>query len=203
MAQTLRVLADQQVRTEINLGIELLERTISEVNVELLKKKDEDVWLYFYEHFLAAYDPQLRKDRGAYYTPVQVIRCQCELVEDLLQERFKKELGFGDKKVVVLDPGAGTGAYPLAAMQKGFRAVEKKYGAGAVGGYASRMAVNINAFEILVWTLRRCPSPSYATGSKRWWDASERWNPCLFDRHLGIAIFGAERSGAPLSEAPR
>jgi len=150
LAQTLRVLADQQVRKEINLGIELLERTISEVNVELLKKKDEDVWLYFYEHFLAAYDPQLRKDRGAYYTPVQVIRCQCELVEDLLQQRFKKELGFGDKKVVVLDPGAGTGAYPLEAMQKGFRAVEKKYGVGAVGGYASQMAVNINAFEILV-----------------------------------------------------
>jgi predicted helicase len=116
----------------------------------LLKKKDEDVWLYFYEHFLAAYDPQLRKDRGAYYTPVPVIRCQCELVERLLQLHFKKELGFADKKVVLLDPAAGTGAYPLAAMQKGFRAVEKKFGPGAVGGYASQMAVNINAFEILV-----------------------------------------------------
>ncbi len=150
LAQTLRVLADQQVRKEINLGIELLERTISEVDVGLLKKKDEDVWLYFYEYFLAAYDPQLRKDRGAYYTPVQVIRCQCVLVEELLQQRFKKELGFADKKVVLLDPAAGTGAYPLAAMQKGFRAAEKKYGAGAVGGYASQMAVNINAFELLV-----------------------------------------------------
>ena len=150
LAQTLRVLADQQVRKEINLGIELLERTISAVNVELLKKKDEDVWLYFYEHFLAAYDPQLRKDRGAYYTPVQVIRCQCELVQELLQKKFKRELGFADKKVVLLDPAAGTGAYPLAAMQKGFRAVERKYGPGAVGGYASQMAVNINSFEILV-----------------------------------------------------
>ena len=55
------------------MPIELLERAIAAVNSAQINLGG-DPWLYFYEQFLGAYDPQLRKDRGVYYTPVEVYR---------------------------------------------------------------------------------------------------------------------------------
>lgn len=150
LAQTLRILGDPQVRQEIGLGIELVERFINAVDPRALQKKGQDPWLYFYEDFLAAYDPKLRKDRGAYYTPVEVIRAQCHLVSQLLTKRFEKQLSFADDGVVLLDPAAGTGAYPLAAFQMGIELVREHYGEGAVAGRASKLAENLHSFEILV-----------------------------------------------------
>ena len=37
----------------------------------------EDPVVHFYETFLAAYDPALRKARGVYYTPEPVVRWIC------------------------------------------------------------------------------------------------------------------------------
>ena len=36
-------------------------------------KGDPEAWLYFYEHFLEAYDKALRKQTGSYYTPPEVV----------------------------------------------------------------------------------------------------------------------------------
>lgn len=76
LAQTLRVLADPHARQEIETGVELLERSIRAVDpIEIAKRSPGgDLWLYFYEDFLAAYDRRLRNDRGVYYTPVEVVR---------------------------------------------------------------------------------------------------------------------------------
>lgn len=151
LAQSLRVLTDPQTREEIDLGISLLERSISAINLGALRRKASDPWLYFYEDFLAKYDPKLRKDRGVYYTPVEVIRCQCRLVAELLCEPpFDKPLGFADRDVTVLDPAAGTGAYLLAAFLMGCEAVIARQGPGAVSGRAAVMARNLHGFEILV-----------------------------------------------------
>ena len=66
------------------MPIELLERAIGAVDaVEI--QHEGDPWLYFYEDFLGAYDPQLRKDRGVYYTPVEVVRLQVRLAAELLR----------------------------------------------------------------------------------------------------------------------
>ena len=71
LADALLLLESDQIREELRTPIELLERAISAVDaVEI--KMGIDPWLYFYEHFLAEYDPKLRKDRGVYYTPVEV-----------------------------------------------------------------------------------------------------------------------------------
>lgn len=150
LAQALRVLGDRLAEKEIGLGIGLLERVIDAVDPRALTRKGRDPWLYFYEDFLAAYDPKLRKDRGVYYTPVEVIRCQCQLVSQLLEEKFDEPLSFAGDDVVLLDPGAGTGAYPLAAMQHGLDRIAERYGEGGVAGRASVMANNMHAFEILV-----------------------------------------------------
>lgn len=151
LAQSLRVLTDPQVREEIDLGVTLLERSISAIDLSALHKRSSDPWLYFYEDFLAKYDPKLRKDRGVYYTPVEVIRCQCRLVSELLrQPPFSKPLGFADSDVTVLDPAAGTGAYLLAAFQMGCEAAQARQGPGAIAGRAAVMARNLHGFEILV-----------------------------------------------------
>ena len=40
-----------------------------------------DPWLHFYEDFLSEYDPVLRKDAGAYYTPVEVVQAQVRIAD--------------------------------------------------------------------------------------------------------------------------
>jgi len=150
LAQALRVLGDPQAREEISTGVALLERSITAVNPKELAEEDADPWLYFYEDFLAAYDSDLRKDRGVYYTPVEVVQTQVNLVSELLVNRFGKTRSFADEGVVLLDPAVGTGTYPLAALQHGFDLVADRYGPGRVGATASEMAKNVHAFELLV-----------------------------------------------------
>ena len=113
LAEALQLLEAPAVREELRMPIELLESAIKAVDsAQLIQSADP--WLYFYEHFLGAYDPKLRKDRGVYYTPVEVVRAQVTLAGELLRTRFGKPLSFADDDVVVLDPAVGTGTYPLA-----------------------------------------------------------------------------------------
>ena len=152
LAQTLRILADDQAKAEISTGVELLERSISAVDPDEIARRSPggDPWLYFYEDFLAAYDRKLRNDRGVYYTPAQVVRAQVNLISTLLQNSFGKPLAFADDGVVVLDPAAGTGTYPLAAIQHGLDLATRRFGKAMAGNTAAKMARNIHAFELLV-----------------------------------------------------
>ncbi len=90
LAQVLRVLAQASARAEVEVPISLLERTIGAVDpAELARRaRGRDIWLYFYEDFLAAYDPKLRRQSGVYYTPAEVVEAQIALVAELLRERF-------------------------------------------------------------------------------------------------------------------
>jgi len=150
LSQTLKILTDDQARREIEVGVSLLERAIAAVDLKALTSHNPDPWLYFYEDFLAAYDPALRKDRGVYYTPVQVVGAQVRLVAELLDERFKKPLTFADEGVVLLDPAVGTGTYPLTAMAEALDRVNSRFGAGALPARATDLAANTHAFEILI-----------------------------------------------------
>lgn len=150
LAQVLRLLADPQARAEISVGVSLLERSIAAVDPAAVTRKNADPWLYFYEDFLAAYDKRLRNDRGVYYTPVEVVQAQVNLVSDLLVNKLHKRFSFADEGVVVLDPAAGTGTYPLVALQHGLDLAAERYGEGMIGEYATRMAGNFHAFELLV-----------------------------------------------------
>jgi hypothetical protein len=150
LAQTLRVLAQQDARREIELGYDPLRRALEALDPADFLRGGRDPWLYFYEDFLAAYDPKLRSDYGVYYTPVEVVRCQVHLIADLLRERFGRRLGFADDGVTFLDPALGTGTYPLAAVDHALSLVEQRSGPGAVPGRASQLARNFFGFEILV-----------------------------------------------------
>jgi hypothetical protein len=152
LAQVLRIVTEPEARSEVDVPVDLLERTISAVDPAELARKagDRDIWLYFYEDFLAAYDKKLRKNSGVYFTPPSVVSAQVALVSELLRSRFEKELGFASDAVTVLDPAVGTGTYLLAAMQDGLERVRQVFGQGAEPARASVMAENFFGFELLV-----------------------------------------------------
>jgi len=163
MARVLEWLDHDPVQDALSMPIGLLERAIAAVDAralladrgrqgafDLSREIDRDPWLYFYEDFLAAYDPVLRRNRGVYYTPVEVVRAQVRFAAELLRERFGKAEGFAGDGVVVLDPACGTGAYPLAVLDHAAGAVRERLGAGAVPERLRDLAGRLHAFEILV-----------------------------------------------------
>ncbi len=150
LSQALRVLGQPEARADIQLAADLLERCINAIDAKALVRAQPDVWLYFYEDFLAEYDPKLRRDRGVYYTPVEVVQAQVRLVARLLEDKFRKPLSFADDEVFFLDPAVGTGTYPLAALNHALLEVENQFGKGMIPARGSVFVQNLHAFEILV-----------------------------------------------------
>ena len=150
LARALELLGQDDARQELRVGFELLGRSLEALDPHEFLKSDPDLWLYFYEDFLAAYDPKLRQNYGVYYTPREVVELQVRLVSELLETRFGKHLGFADDGVVFLDPAVGTGTSPVAAIKDGLERVRTRSGQGAVSGRARQMAHNMHGFEILV-----------------------------------------------------
>jgi hypothetical protein len=150
LAHALELLGQPEARKELSVGFEMLQRSLEALNPHDFMKSKPDLWLYFYEDFLAAYDPKLRKDYGVYYTPREVVELQVRLASELLEKRFGKKLGFADDGVVFLDPAVGTGTYPVAAIKDGLEKVRARSGPGAVPARARQMAENLHGFEILV-----------------------------------------------------
>ena len=152
LASALRVLVSADVRDEIGAGLKILLRVLNALDAKLWASKkagDEDPWLYFYEDFLAEYDPKLRADAGVYYTPVPVIKAQVRLIDELLRTRFGKAKGFNEPGVNVLDPAAGTGAYPLAVLEHALAAAASR-GPAKVAEAATDLATRLHAFEFLI-----------------------------------------------------
>lgn len=149
LSRALQVLTDSHAREEISAAINTMLRIIGEVPPQTLTGP-QDPWLYFYEDFLAAYDPELRKNTGVYYTPIEVVRAQVRLIDDLLTNRLDRQMGFAHPDVVTLDPGVGTGTYLLGVIDHALGRVKESKGEGAVAGGASTLAENLYGFEKLV-----------------------------------------------------
>jgi hypothetical protein len=60
------------------------------------KTRGEDPVLHFYEHFLSAYNKQLKIQRGVFYTPQPVVSYIVRSVHELLQTEFGLEHGLAD-----------------------------------------------------------------------------------------------------------
>ncbi|WP_428355505.1 type ISP restriction/modification enzyme [Methyloprofundus sp.] len=58
--------------------------------------RQNDPIIHFYETFLAAYDPKLRKSRGVWYTPEPVVNFIVRAVDDLLKTDFNLPKGLAD-----------------------------------------------------------------------------------------------------------
>ena len=64
---------------------------------------------YFYEPFLEAFDPALRKQLGVWYTPAEVVRYMVARVDRALKDDLGIPDGLAAENVYVLDPCCGTG----------------------------------------------------------------------------------------------
>ncbi|MCX7553639.1 N-6 DNA methylase [Marinicella sp. S1101] len=140
--------------------------------------KTQDPIIHFYETFLAAYDPKLRKARGVWYTPEPVVDFIVRAVDDILKTEFDLKDGLADTskttikvevpttskqskastklvdkevhKVQILDPATGTGTF-LAAVVKFIH--EKKFKAiqGVWSQYVDEHLIpRLNGFELLM-----------------------------------------------------
>ncbi|GAA5440563.1 hypothetical protein Dcae01_02078 [Deinococcus caeni] len=117
-------LASPSAQHSLNLT-DLLDRTaatLARVDVDSFTQKFQgDAVQYFYEPFLAAYDPELRKQFGVWYTPTEVVQYMVERVDTALREGLNLPLGLADPSVYVLDPATGTGSYLTATLDRIWR----------------------------------------------------------------------------------
>lgn len=73
---------------------------------------------YFYEPFLEAFDPELRRELGVWYTPPEVVRYMVARVDAALRDELGVADGLADPNVYVLDPCTGTGAYVAEVLRQ-------------------------------------------------------------------------------------
>ncbi len=152
LSRSLQFLTDAQARKEISSSLGLTQRVIQEVMPQTLTTDadGQDPWLFFYEFFLAKYDPKLRKEWGVYYTPVEVVRCQVALIDEILSKELGQNMGFVEPGVITLDPALGTGTYLLGIIDHALGRVEAEEGPGAIKGGARSLVKNLHGFEWMV-----------------------------------------------------
>lgn len=116
----------EQVATPTRLGplglIEILDWTGDALNrvdrIAFFESFDEGRAVqYFYEPFLAHFDPALRKQLGVWYTPPEIVRYMVERVDLALREELDIEGGLANPNVYVLDPCCGTGSFLVEALR--------------------------------------------------------------------------------------
>ena len=128
--------------------------------------REDPVW-YFYENFLANYDPELRERRGVYYTPEPVVSYIVRSVDHLLRERFKLPDGLADKSIVhikhtegeeqssprvlILDPACGTGTFLREVISVIRSTIGRKGMTGAWNTYVvDHLLDRLFGFELLM-----------------------------------------------------
>jgi predicted helicase len=130
--------------------------------------KQEDPVVHFYETFLGAYNPALRKARGVWYTPQPVVNFIVRAVDDILKSEFDLPEGLADSskkkikvnlqgrqiekevhKVQILDPATGTGTF----LAETIKHIHSKY-VGMQGIWSKYveddLIPRINGFELLM-----------------------------------------------------
>ena len=105
---------------------------------------------YFYEPFLQAFDPKLRKDLGVWYTPTEVVRYMVARVDRALKDDLGIADGLAADNVYVLDPCCGTGAY-LGETLRRIALNLRDQGLGALTGARVKQAAleRVFGFEIM------------------------------------------------------
>ena len=105
---------------------------------------------YFYEPFLEAFDPELRKQLGVWYTPTEVVRYMVARVDKALKDDLHIPDGLAADNVYVLDPCCGTGAYLAVVLRRIAENLHGK-GMGALAGARVKQAAmnRVFGFEIM------------------------------------------------------
>ncbi len=105
---------------------------------------------YFYEPFLEAFDPALRKELGVWYTPTEVVRYMVARVDRALKDDLCITEGLAAENVYVLDPCCGTGAYLAEVLRRIAVNLQGQRLGALVGSRVKRAATKrVFGFEIM------------------------------------------------------
>ena len=142
---------------------------------------------YFYEPFLQAFDPALRKQLGVWYTPPAVVRYMVARVDRALKDDLGIAEGLAAENVYVLDPCCGTGAYLAETLRRIAENLQGQ-GLGALTGARVKQAATerVFGFEIM-------PAPFVV--------AHLQVGLTMQDLDAPLADDGAERTGIFLTNA--
>jgi type I restriction-modification system DNA methylase subunit len=159
--------------------------TFAATNVKKIMKdygnnsQRNDPMVHFYEDYLSAYDPKLRKDMGVWYTPKPVVNFIVRSIDEILKRDFGMKDGLADngmteievadtkkfdpktkdgykhvKKTVhrlqILDPASGTGTFLAQCIQQIHDHVAEN-NAGLWQDYVvNSLKPRLNGFELMV-----------------------------------------------------
>ncbi|MEH6758319.1 MAG: type ISP restriction/modification enzyme [Parasphingorhabdus sp.] len=103
--------------------VEVLDWTGNTLNridaAEFLERFDQgEAVQYFYEPFLEAFDPKLRKQFGVWYTPAEIVDYMVARVDRALKDELGIADGLADERVYVLDPCCGTGGFVNSVLRR-------------------------------------------------------------------------------------
>src|SRR5262249_57477445 len=65
-----------------------INRNVRAADEEEHRLFERDPFIYFYEDYLKAYDPKMRKSRGVYYTPPPIVYFIFPPPDDILKSTF-------------------------------------------------------------------------------------------------------------------
>ena len=161
-------------------GLPHLVADLRETEVEIIldefgdTAKGGDPVIHFYEEFLKRYDPKLRADSGAFYTPQPVVEFMVRMVDEVLRTRFGLPMGIADPAtwqevanstgfempngvdpdrpfVSMIDPATGTGTFLVEWLR---RAHASDVGAPELGHWPEhlhdRVLPSMHAFESML-----------------------------------------------------
>jgi len=137
------------------------------------KDATRDPIVHFYEDFLEAFDPQVRKALGVWYTPLPVVNFMVRTLDTLLKEQFHLPQGIADTskikvqtqqdnkvagfdieekeyhRVQILDPATGTGTFLAQIIE--YIAQQFKEQQGIWQNYVQEhLLPRLNGFELLM-----------------------------------------------------
>jgi hypothetical protein len=118
---------------------------------EVFKNFDQDHAItLFYEPFLQAFDPHLRKELGVWHTPPEIVKYMVGRVDQLLRSELGIADGLADDNVYILDPAAGTGSYVVEVARRIHQTLtEQGHGALAAAKTKKALTTRVFGFEIL------------------------------------------------------
>lgn len=140
---------------------------------------------YFYEPFLEAFDPELRRQLGVWYTPPEIVRYMVERVDRTLRDELGVADGLADENVYVLDPCCGTGAYLVEVLARIETTLRERGDDALLGSDLKRAATTrVFGFELL-------PAPFVVAHLQMG----------LLLQNLGTPLSGRERAAVYLTNA--
>jgi type I restriction-modification system DNA methylase subunit len=158
------------------LGLNELAEELAATDVDELladfgadNQRDDPV-VYFYEEFLAQYDPEQRKNLGAFYTPLPVVRYIVKTVDDVLKSfglplgvadsttwaeyvhshpgiEIPKKAKPGDAVVSMFDPANGTGTFLVEWIRRA-RINDPKHGEAAALTHGSACEISLASYAV-------------------------------------------------------